>query len=349
MKNKSIFITMLLLFLLMALIPFAAIGNKKISEENLMNFKVSSSETDDSIKDDYTYQDTYITENSEEVSDNVFKLLDESTGEVLTVSDKDFTYGVTVAEMPISFNEEALKAQAVAAYTFYSKKRDETRQNPDPSLKGADFSVNTAERKIYIKKEQLTELWGSNFNSNFEKLSKSLEPILGKKIMKDNELILAAFHAISPGNTQASADVFGGDLSYLKSVPSPGDLLAPNYKTVVNFTPEQFKQIALNFWPDINFGNDINSWVSNLKRIDSGIVDTVIIGSKEVSGSDVRNAFSLRSSDFDLSFENNNFKFTVRGYGHGVGMSQYGAEHMANQGASYQQILNWYYPGTYID
>ncbi len=277
-----------------------------------------------------------------------FRVLDESNGKILDIGDKEFLYSTVITEMPPTFNDEAIKAQAVAAYTYFSRTREQARKK-DNTGKSPDFTVNTSKWKYYVSEEKIKERWGENFDKYFNKVKADVDSVYGETLKDDGELILSVYHAMSSGNTENCKDVFGGDLKYLKSVPSPGDKLAPNYKTNVDFSVDEFKSIINKAWSDCNINSEPNSWISDVNRTPTGMVKTIKICGHEAKGTEIRSLFSLRSADFDLSYQNDRFIFTVRGYGHGVGMSQYGAEYMAQQGADYKQILNWYYPGTKIE
>lgn len=324
------------LFLIMLIIPFLAMGGK--AQEP------SSSESPSSQQSEQSETPSSPTE----AEPQSFKILDKSTGEIVTVNNEDFYYGGVAAEMPPSFEPEALKAQAVAAYTYYSHLRQQQLENPSPDLKGADFSADLSNGAVYWSKSKMQESWGDHFDEYYKKLSEAIKPVVGQVLKSDNQPIVAAFHAISGGTTETSADIFGGEKNYLVAVPSPGDLLSPNYQTSVELTADEFKAAALAKWPDITFEGEPQTWVGEAKRTTSGTVKTIQLGNKEVSGSDVRTAFSLRSANFDLLYAGEKFVFTVRGYGHGVGMSQYGANYMAQQGSDYKQILAWYYPNTQL-
>ena len=349
---KRMPLILLFLFLLMFLIPFLSIGAQKSlsstdSEASSSSkgtiSEVSSSSPSPESKDEKSQK--------EEVVDNgkSFKILDASTGEIVTVPDKEFTYGAVVAEMLPSFPKAALQAQAVAAYTHYSRLREEQRENPDASLKGADFEGDLKNWRVYVSREQMEERWEDTFDSYYQKITEAVDEVLYQAVTYEGELITAAYHAISSGNTEASEDVFQKALPYLISVPSPGDELAPDYQTTVTLSASEFKKAAEKAWDDVTFSNTEQTWIGEAKRTDAGMVKEIKLGDKTVSGLEVRDAFSLRSADFDLLYQEDQFVFTVRGYGHGVGMSQYGAKYMAEQGSDYQQILSWYYPGTKIE
>lgn len=337
MKRNLIFIA--ILSLMMLLIPFLAMGGKAPEPDGAASGEPSS------------VADSAVESSSSppaEVQAEAFHILDETTGEIVTVSNEDFAYGGVAAEVPPTYEPEALKAQAVAAYTYYGNLRRQQKENPNPDLKGADFSADLSGGKIYWSKSKMQEAWGEHFEEYYGKLTEAIKPVVGQVLKSGDELIVAAFHAISGGTTETSADVFGGDKDYLVAVPSPGDLLAPNYQTSVELTADEFKAAAQAKWADISLEGEPQTWVGEAARTSSGAVKTIQVGNKEVSGADIRTAFSLRSANFDLLYSGDKFVFTVRGYGHGVGMSQNGANYMAQQGSDYKQILSWYYPNTQL-
>lgn len=332
MKRHVIFIS--ILFFLMLMIPFLAMGGTDPSKASPpSDASQPALESTPSVA-------------SPTVDAESFRILDETTGEIVTVSNEEFAIGGVAAEMPPTFEPEALKAQSVAAYTYYSNLRQQERKNPNPDLKGADFSADLSNGKIYWSKSKMQESWGDHFEEYYQKISSAVEPVIGQVLTSGNDLIVAAFHAISGGTTETSADVFGGDKEYLVAVPSPGDLLAPEYQTTVELSADELKAAAQAKWPDLVLEGEPQAWIQNPQCTPSGTVKSITIGNKEVSGSDMRSVFSLRSANFDVVYTENKFVFTVRGYGHGVGMSQYGANYMAQQGSDYQEILAWYYPNT---
>lgn len=283
-------------------------------------------------------------------SAGTFRVLDESTGKTQELSYSDFLIGVVSAEMPATFEKEALKAQAVASMTFFLKKKEAQQASPDAALGDADFSVDFSKGIGYLTEQQLQEKWGDSYEKNRTKIEEICLDAQNLVLRDSDEaLITAAYHAISGGVTEASADVFAEARQYLVEVPSPGDYLAPGYQTTVTVSIEDFKTKSAAAWPDVKLEGEPQSWVGEAKKTDAGLVKTMKIGSVEAAGDKIRQAFSLRSANFDLIFSEGSFLFTVRGYGHGVGMSQYGANFMAAQGATYEEILAWYYPGAKIE
>ena len=278
-----------------------------------------------------------------------FCLFDEATGKTIKVSDREFMYGALITEVPPTFHEEAMKAQAVAIYTYFSRNRDKVRSSKTWFPGKAEFSINTSKWHYYVPKEKMKAKWGNSFDKYYSKVKEVVDSVYGQVIKDEGDLILAAYHAISSGKTERCCDVFGGDLRYLTVVESPGYLLAPNYQTTCEFTTEEFKNKILRHCKDGKTDNPESEWIKNMVRTDSGMVKEIELCCHKFTGLEVRNIFSLRSADFDIKYQDGKFIFEVRGYGHGVGMSQYGAEYMANQGSDYKQILAWYYPNTVIE
>ena len=274
-----------------------------------------------------------------------FKILDESSGQVLTVSDKEFLYGAVATEMSPTSPIEALKAQAVSAYTYYSRLRAQQRQHPDASLKGADFAANIPGWHLYTTKEQMQKRWGESFNTYYPVLDKVATAVYGQTLQSNGELICATYYAISSGNTEAAKDIWGGDYSYLVPVASPGDAKASGYSSTVSLTAQQVQQAAQRQW-GLSLSGEPSGWFGKAERTGSGSVTTQVLGGKTVKGGEVRTAFGLRSANYTVAFKDGKFTFSVKGYGHGVGLSQAGAEYMAGNGADYKKILAWYYPGT---
>lgn len=277
-----------------------------------------------------------------------FHLLDESSGNVISVPDKEFLYGAIVTEMPPTYESEALKAQAVAAYTYYSNLREQQKKKPSPELQGADFKVNTEQWHIYTTKQQMQQRWGKNFDAYYKKLDEVVDEVYGQTLQYEGELITATYYAISAGQTEDSADVWGGQRDYLVPVASPGDVYADGYQTSVVLTENELKTKAIAKWKDCDFSSPPTAWLEEISRTQSGSVNRMRIGGLECKGSEVRTVFGLRSAHFNWSYSDGKFTFTVKGYGHGVGMSQVGAQYMAQHGSSYQQILAWYYPKSQL-
>lgn len=263
---------------------------------------------------------------------------------VRTMDIEEYLKGVVCGEVPASFEEEAIKAQAVAArsYALYRA------QSTNPQHPSASVCTDYKHCKAYKSKEKARADWGENADKYEKKIAKCVDATKGEVIKYDGEIALAVFHSQSGGGrTENVQDVWGGNLPYLVSVESYGEEDAPNFFSSASFSFEEFKNIITNENPNvkINSFSDITSIVNS----DGGGIKKLTIGGAEFSGSKIRTLFNLRSTCFTLREENGNIIFEVTGYGHGVGMSQYGANAMAKDGCTYKQILTHYYSGTKID
>lgn len=276
-----------------------------------------------------------------------FKILDTSTSQIISIPDREFMYGALPYEVPPTFEPEALKAQAIAIYTYFSRARKKERCNSTQDPNTPDFKANLSAGEFYLSNDQLKNKFGSSFDEHFAKIKSIVDSVFGEEIVFEDEPIIAMYHAISGGSTECCKDVFVEDIPYLKSVPSPGDMVAPGYKTTKEFTDDEFKAIASSV-TETPLPDDKGQWISNIKSTPSGHIISLNLGTNEISGNQIRSLFSLRSGKFDISFQDGKVIFTVYGYGHCVGMSQYGAQYMALQGSTYKEIISWYYPGTEI-
>lgn len=268
-----------------------------------------------------------------------------NTGSVKTLKMREYIIGSLSGEMSASYHKEALKAQAVACYTFalYVASREEKRPE------GADISDDSTVYQSYIDEDARKKKWGDDYEKNEKIMSEAVDEVFGQYLEYDGKPAMAAYHAMCSGKTESAANVWGKSVSYLKSTVSSGDKLAPNYETCQKVSADEFKRIL--FKKGLTYGDyptDASKWIGDIERYDSGVVKYVDICGKKISGTDIRSLFSLKSADFDISFADGGFTFTCRGNGHFVGMSQYGADYMARQGSSYDEILNHYYPGTVL-
>ncbi|MCL2858020.1 MAG: SpoIID/LytB domain-containing protein [Oscillospiraceae bacterium] len=275
-----------------------------------------------------------------------FRVLDERTGEIHTVPLRDYVRGVVAAEMPASFHPEALKAQAVAAHTFALHQHMVQQRIPDPALRGADFSADPQGRMGFVTEEVARLIFGYREDEHWQIVTDAVDAVLELILKHEGEPIVAAFHAISAGATEYASNVWTGSAPYLIPAPSQGDLLAPGFESVETFDAPMLRRLLLEHRPGIAFGEDPADWLEILERSSSGYVTTIRVGDATIRGIDLRRALYLRSHHFEIELDGQEFTFTVRGYGHGVGLSQRGAEHMARGGASFEEILANYYPGA---
>ncbi len=275
-----------------------------------------------------------------------FLVYNHTTQRVESVSDVDFIRGAIAAEMPGVFHIEALKAQGVAAYTFAVRQAMIQQESPDPLLEGAHFSADPPNLQVYMTRNEAEEFYGEDFYIYWTKVTRAAQEVMGYILLYEEQPAATAYHAISAGQTESAANIWDGEpLPYLQSVESSWDELSPGYETVLTFTSDELQEFMLEYNPNTIFQQDPSLWFSNLEHSNSGYVTSVSVGDQVLSGLELRNLLGLRSSHFDVEY-NGNFIFTVRGYGHGAGLSQNGADYMARQGSTFDEILMHYYPDT---
>lgn len=251
-----------------------------------------------------------------------------SNGSVINLNMTDYLIGVVSSEMPASFNFEALKAQSVLARTYALKAKQTGKKLTD-----------TVSTQSYIDIDQMKNKWGNSFNTYHNKIKNAVENTNGEYLSYNGNYIEALYHSTNNGKTESSLDVFGNYYPYLISVSSEYDKNASSYLRTINMPLDTISNKL-----GLSLNND--SVISILSYTDGGNINEININGNNFSGKKVREILGLRSADFDISISDNNANITTRGYGHGVGMSQYGANGMANAGYSYKDILSHYYPGT---
>lgn len=246
---------------------------------------------------------------------------------------EEYIVGVLAGEMPINFELEALKAQAVASRS-YALKRIE--YNKDKEYDVVDSIMN----QVYLDEEYLKEAWNINYVKNINKLRTAVNQTIDEYLEYNNTVVDALFFSTSNGYTEDSNLIFGFESSYLKSVESPWDKeVSSAYLTN--------KIINLNdFYEKLNIPYNKNLNIEIIKRSNTGRILLLKINNQEFKGTEVYNLLSLRSTDFEIELLGDSIKITTKGYGHGVGMSQYGALGMAKKGYTYEEILKHYYYGT---
>ncbi len=280
------------------------------------------------------------------VFENEFRILDSSTSEVLRVGALDYIRGAIAAEAPISLAPDALAAMGVAAYTNAVRCQLEQERLPSPELNGAHFSADPSALSGWIDEDQARVLYGGSFDAAWEKLCDAAQLAAGWIMLYDGEPIVAAYSEMSCGRTESAGNVWGVRIPYLVPVDSPGDPLAPGFLSTAIFTQDELSEAILQSRPGADTSGDSGSWVGDIVRSSSGYVLSVELCGETFSGQELRRMLSLRSSCFEISFADGIFLFSVKGHGHGAGLSQYGADSMARQGADFLAILRHYYPGA---
>lgn len=268
---------------------------------------------------------------------------------------ESYIEGVVAAEMPAQFQLEALKAQALAART-YVVGRLLKNQRVDGKRWGSAAAqahvTDTVEHQVFITDAALREQWGYNYGNYKRRVAQAVQETAGQIIIYQGKPIYAAFFSTSNGRTENSEDYFQEKYPYLRSVDSSWDQLSPKYFGRISLKQEEFlrrleqgtgKKLAVSA-----FAADREKPFAVLSRTDGQRVEQIRIAGKLFKGREVREALNLPSSDFQLELNGDEVNVTTKGYGHGVGMSQWGANLMADQGKSVEEIIKHYYRGVQI-
>ncbi len=276
-----------------------------------------------------------------------FRVLNRSTGRVEEMAAADFVRGAVAAEMPPLYHSRALKAQAVAAYSYAVCQALKQRNDPSPELKGADFEIDPPNMQVCLTEQEARAFYGEEFDLYWNKVCEAADRVGRYILLYEGKPVAAAYHAISAGKTEDAAYVWQGEaLPYLQAVESEGDLLAAGYETTVDFTARELRQLLTEKLGETELPEDQSRWIVPLEWSPSGYVTRVQVGEKNLTGLELRFLLGLRSSHFQVEQGDGVFSFRVQGYGHGAGLSQNGADYMARQGATFDEILQHYYPGT---
>ena len=274
-------------------------------------------------------------------SARTLRVLDGDT--VTEMSFSDYLQGVLRAEMPASFQEDALRAQAVAArtYTYYKM------QNGGNHGDTADICTDHTCCQAFLGKDRAADNWGKNAERYEAKIENAVSATDGQVMLYGGAPILAVFHSSSAGETWNSGEVWAQDLPYLQSLSSPEGEGVPNYYSTVELTEAEFREKFLAARPEADLSGPASGWIRD-PVMDGVHVESVTIGGVSVSGPSVRSIFGLRSASFTAEAGDGKITFYVTGYGHGVGLSQYGATAMAEAGSTWREILEHYYTGVTI-
>ena len=340
---KKILIYLLSFILIIFIIP--ALLTKRTTPTS------SKEETERQLQDNNQQEQT--TENQTEISNKntynyskygTISLLHKKTGEVEQVNLEEYLCNVVSAEMPATFEKEALKAQAIVArtYTIYkilNKKHD-----------NADICDDSTCCQAWISKDDRLAKWEENQReSNWQKICSAVNETSGKIITYENKPIDAFFHSNSGGITEVPVNVWGGTgYPYLQSVETSGENAYTQYASEVTLSQEELINKLKEKYSDISIDFTNSEDIKILEYTQSTRVKTVKFGNHEISGVEARTLFGLKSTNFEISRDGNNIKFSVKGYGHGVGMSQTGADSMAKNGSGAEEIIKHFYTGVEI-
>ena len=305
------------------------VTNVNIQKSNKLSNNVEENSTNKSNFTE-TKKDNYKETKKENIKKNEITVtVYRNNGKIINLELEEYVLGVVGAEMPASFNIEALKAQAILARTYALK-----------SIKNGKKLTDTVSTQAYKDNSELQKLWKNDYTKYYEKIKKAVNETKGIVILYNNEYIDAVYHSTSNGKTENSKNVCKNSLPYLVSVDSSWDKNVKSYKKETIFEINEFCNILkLDVEEPITY---------EIIHNETGRVRQITINNKTFSGTEFRNLLKLRSADFEIEINDEKVKVTTYGYGHGVGMSQYGANEMAKQGYSYIQILKHYYTGVVI-
>ena len=265
-------------------------------------------------------------------------------GQVEELTMADYLWGVVAAEMPASFRPEALKAQACAARTYTV----DLQARPSEKHPQADVCADSTCCQAYTAPALARARWGLNAGEYSGKLTAAIADTDGLGILCDGAPIQALFFSSAAGRTVDAVEVWGREVSYLKGVDSPEGEEVPNWRTQTTLTPDQVRQAVLPAYPEADLSGPPEGWFTGRTENSAGGVASMSVGGVTLTGGQLRSLFSLRSASFTVTYGGDGFTFETVGYGHGVGMSQYGANALAAQGKDFKEILTWYYTGAQV-
>jgi len=315
----------------------------KVSENKIIEYSKENESIKNNINDINSTNNNKVNNNvKEEVSNNniiteevnvlkTYVAVYRRNGEILNIELEEYLIGVVGAEMPASFNIEALKAQSVVARTYTLK-----------ALKNEKILTDDSSTQNYKSNNELQYMWGNNYNTYYNKVKSAVNSTKGMYLSYNGDYIDAVYHSTSNGKTENSKYVWGNNFSYLVSVDSPYDSINKNY-------------LSTSYYSNETLSNKLGQLITTettyniISRNESGRVVSIDIDNIIYTGVEFRTKLGLRSTDFDIEKRDNGINITTRGYGHGVGMSQYGANGMANNGFDFKSILLHYYTGVSIN
>ena len=282
-----------------------------------------------------------------EMNNSIVKILHTENDKIEEVSIEDYIIGAVLSQMPQDFEEEALKAQAVLAHTYIERRKMTEKESSDESLKGADISDDTTKYQSYFNKSQAKKFYGDKYNQAYKRVKNAVKQVKNITLTYDSMPIVVAFHALSSGRTESAKNLWGEGLPYLISVDSSVDKEIDSFEKTETFSLSDIKKTLEKSFKNMDFSK-LEDNLKIEKITDNSTVLTVMAGENEISGTDFSNALSLSSPCFSIDKKDDEFIFTTKGYGHLVGMSQYGANAMAKDGKDYKEILAHYFPKTQL-
>ena len=282
--------------------------------------------------------------------DMTINVYDTEKEQLVTMGLEEYIVHVTAGEMPASYESEALKAQSIAARTYAVRKMVQLGGTGCSAHEGADVCTSSAHCQAYMSEERMAETWGADTELYLEKICNAVEDTASLVMTYNGEYIDALYHASSGGRTEDSVNVFGGDLPYLVGVESPNEGTGAGNVAEKTISYEDAADAILAEYPNAGITADtLRDNMEILSRFESGRVEALKIGNVQITGQQARSLFGLNSANFTIAFGDSEMTFHTSGYGHGVGMSQAGANAMAREGSDFREILTHYYTGIEIE
>lgn len=336
--------------LIYALIVFAmllTIPNLSLNFfEKKMNLTSAAVHEVDSSKDvDNKHVENYTVELHEP---KLIKVYNNKTNDVMVIDFEEYLKGVVASEMPAEFNTEALKAQAVTARTYllYRLKKN---PNGHPDHMGAPICTSIHCQVWSSKDELIQSHYDGWYDENWSKIEGVVESTKGQILTYEGKIIEPLYHSTSGGRTENSEDVFSTVVPYLRSVESPYEGESPRLNNSIKVTTNEFINKIKSAYGDMDITeSNLDEKIVLGEVSEGGKIKTLLVGNNEISGREMRSLFNLNSTNFSFVQSGNEIEILTTGYGHGVGMSQWGAEGMANEGYNYREILKHYYKGVEI-
>lgn len=316
---KNIIIYLIILMLLVFAIPLI-----------FTNIPVQETSSVPEVVDDSSY--------------STIRLYHTSDGTIEELNMNEYLYGVVAGEMPAIYELEALKAQAIVArtYTIYQIKNGSKHEN-------ADICDSSLCCQAWISKENRFARWeDGKQNEYWNKIVEAVSSTNKKYITYNGEPINAFFHSNSGGKTELASNVWGGNLPYLKVVETSGEEAYTAYSSEVTLSKDELIVKMRENYNDFEINFKEPEPIKILSYTESGRVKTIKIGTKEISGVEARKVFGLKSNNFTVEINGDNIKFSVIGYGHGVGLSQSGSDVLAKQGYLAEDIIKYYFNNVEI-
>lgn len=300
--------------------------------------------TDNSNEENFTdesesYQETPTPQNI------TYDLYNLATQELCTMDRISFLVGSAACEMPASYNEEAIKAQMIACHSYYLYCKENGVPHEDLNL-----SFDERYMQKYASKQRLQEYWGMSFNEYYEKFLRCANEVSDIIVKYNDSAALTSYYAVSCGKTQSSEAEWGTALPYLTCVESAEDALSDSYLKVTTFSVQDMYDRFMTYFTGFDLSTETpEEWFGDILYNESGYVTTVEVADIKITGSQFRKCFELPSACFMVFFDDGEFSVATKGYGHGVGLSQFGADTMAENGKTYAEILQHYFPNTRLD